>query len=514
MSKTVLYPEQMRELERWIMEQQRVEGRILMETAGLAVAQAVMERVPEGGRVLIVCGSGNNGGDGYVAARHLAMAGRVPVVWCVASLAEVRGDARSAREAMERSGICPVCLVEEEELPEARSALGQISAVVDGLLGIGFSRAPEGLFRALIGLVNELDAPVYAVDLPSGVDGSTGRCPGAAVQADVTVTFQCVKPGHLLEPGRAKCGEVRIAPISLCRDYQPPEGVVLSRWLRSDDLFSLLPKRPEDCHKGDFGRALLIAGSEGFSGAAILCARSALRAGTGLLTVALPKGIAPALWSALPEAMSVALEQEERGISPQAAPVIEELLRSRDCAAFGPGVGRGEGAKEALLALLQSGLPAVIDADGLTILSKDAEAQSLLGETHILTPHPGEMARLLGCSIEQVQDNRLETARRFAEEQQVILVLKGSKTVVAAPGQTLLVNTTGNPGMATGGSGDVLAGMIASFIAQGMEPYRAAMCGVHLHGLAGDAAAHRISQHAMLPSDLLEELGGLFLRLE
>ncbi len=499
MSKTVLYPEQMRELERWIMEQQRVEGRILMETAGLAVAQAVMERVPEGGRVLIVCGSGNNGGDGYVAARHLAMAGRVPVVWCVASLAEVRGDARSAREAMEQSGICPVCLVEEEELPEARSALGQISAVVDGLLGIGFSRAPEGLFRALIGLVNELDAPVYAVDLPSGVDGSTGRCPGAAVQADVTVTFQCVKPGHLLEPGRAKCGEVRIAPISLCRDYQPPEGVVFSRWLQSDDLFSLLPKRPEDCHKGDFGRALLIAGSEGFSGAAILCARSALRAGTGLLTVALPRGIAPALWSALPEAMSVALEQEERGISPQAAPVIEELLRSRDCAAFGPGVGRGEGAKEALLALLQSGLPAVIDADGLTILSKDAEAQSLLRETHILTPHPGEMARLCGRSTADIVAAPVSAARALSKKWGCIVLLKGTTSVIAAPDGRTAFQTIGTSGLAKGGSGDVLTGAILAMLAQGLMPFEAACCGALLLGLS--ACAWEKQGHA--PESLL-----------
>ena len=505
MAQIVLYPDQMREIEGWIMEQQRVEGRILMENAGRSVAEAVMERVAAGGTVLVVCGSGNNGGDGYVAARHLAMAGRRPVVWCVRSLAELRGDARSAREAMERSGIRPVCLVNEEELSEVLSGLKQVDAVVDALFGIGFSREPEGLMKALIETVNQIGAPVYAVDLPSGVDGSSGRCAGVAVRADVTVTFQHPKPGHLLEPGRSFCGELRVTPIAFCEEHLLAEKGPFARWLRPEDLGTLLPLRPEDCHKGDFGRALLLAGSEGFSGAAILCARSALRAGTGLLTVALPRGIAPALWSALPEAMSVALEQEERGIAPAAVPVVEELLRGRDCAAFGPGIGTGEGAGQALRALLESGIPAVIDADGLTLLSRDAEAMGMLGSHIVLTPHPGEMSRLTGLPVREILADPVGQARNLSRELGCTVLLKGATTVIASPEGEIAFNTAGTPGLAKGGSGDVLTGAILALMAQGLLPYDAACCGALMMGLAAQwVRENGAAEESVLPSDVIE----------
>ena len=479
--------------------------RRLMENAGSAAARRI--RTLEGliGRnAVVLCGSGNNGGDGFVVARKLAEENFAVTAVLLCGQPK-SAQAREMYSRMEGLGVSVLNL--ETEPYMAASAVREAQLVVDAVYGIGFRGDLPDYMRPLFRQVN--------ADVPSGMDCDTGLCDPDALRAERTITFTAMKPGLLSAKASAFCGTVEVVGIGiderLIDQFTSAQSII--DW---DMVAPCFQPRPADSHKGTYGHLLSVCGSYGMAGAAVLAARAALRCGAGLVTAALPASVYPLAASSVPEALFLPLPETGDGRLAMAA---REQLRERlpRCTAVLIGCGLGSGGQVPAVVediLHSASCPVVLDADGINCVTQHIDIRKTTQVPLVLTPHPGEMARLLGCSIEQVQENRLETARRFAEEQQVILVLKGNKTVIAAPGQTLLVNTTGNPGMATGGSGDVLAGMIASFIAQGMDPYRAAMCGVHLHGLAGDAAAQRLSQHAMLPSDLLEELGGLFLRLE
>lgn len=487
--------------------------RRLMENAGSAAARRIRTLDGLTGRTAVVlCGSGNNGGDGFVVARKLAEESFAVTAVLLCGQPK-SAQAREMYSRMEGLGVSVLNL--ETEPYMVASAVREAQLVVDAVYGIGFHGDLPDYMRPLFRQVNAAEAITIAIDVPSGMDCDTGLCDPDTLVADRTITFTAMKPGLLSAKSSAVCGTVEVVGIGiderLIDQFTSDQSII--DW---DMVAHCFQPRPADSHKGTYGHLLSVCGSYGMAGAAILAARAALRCGAGLVTAAMPASVYPLAAGSVPEALFLPLPETGDGLLAMAA---REKLRERlaRCTAVLVGCGLGCGGQVPAVVediLRHASCPVVLDADGINCVAQHIDIRKTTQVPLVLTPHPGEMARLLGCSIEQVQDNRLETARRFAEEQQVILVLKGSKTVVAAPGQTLLVNTTGNPGMATGGSGDVLAGMIASFIAQGMEPYRAAMCGVHLHGLAGDAAAHRLSQHAMLPSDLLEELGGLFLRLE
>ena len=487
----------------------------LMRRAGRFLAfeaRKALEGVEGAGEIVILCGNGNNGGDGFVVARKLAEESFAVTAVLLCGQPK-SAQAREMYSRMEGLGVSVLNL--ETEPYMAASAVREAQLVVDAVYGIGFHGDLPDYMRPLFRQVNAAEAITIAIDVPSGMDCDTGLCDPDTLAADRTITFTAMKPGLLSAKSSAVCGAVEVVGIGiderLIDQFTSDQSII--DW---DMVAHCFQPRPADSHKGTYGHLLSVCGSYGMAGAAILAARAALRCGAGLVTAAMPASVYPLAAGSVPEALFLPLPETGDGLLAMAA---REKLRERlaRCTAVLVGCGLGCGGQVPAVVedvLRHASCPVVLDADGINCVAQHIDIRKTTQVPLVLTPHPGEMARLLGCSIEQVQDNRLETARRFAEEQQVILVLKGSKTVVAAPGQTLLVNTTGNPGMATGGSGDVLAGMIASFIAQGMEPYRAAMCGVYLHGLAGDAAAHRISQHAMLPSDLLEELGGLFLRLE
>ncbi len=499
--------EQMRQIEALAVEQgdSYVE---LMGRAGAAVAAWAQENLPEYlGCVTVVCGRGNNGGDGFVIAGCLARqtAARVNLV-----LAE--GDA-----ATPTARHWAACLPEQvavfsyaEEPYLCGAALKEATLVVDCLYGIGFHGSLPVHLQPLLQLMNTAGAYRLAVDVPSGLCAETGEMADGAFCADATLTFTARKPGleHPL------CGRLEVLSVGI-----PPlivERVLGHGQITPEMVSACFRRRPLDSHKGSFGRVLAVCGSYGMAGAALLCARGALRSGAGLLELAVPRSVYPLLASALPEAVFRPVAETADG---HFAPEAEETLLLAAAAAkavvIGCGIARGVNQSELVQTLLCGcTCPIVLDADGINAITPHIFLEETVSAPVILTPHPGEMARLLGISVAEVQQHRQEIARRFADEYHVVLVLKGHRTLVAAPGRPLLENPTGNPGMATGGSGDVLAGIIAGLAAQGMEPYQAAMCGVYIHGAAGDAAAARLSQHSMLPSDLVEELGGLFLNFE
>lgn len=504
-----------REIERLAVEQGDSYG-ALMERAGRSAARWLLE-LPDvlEGPVTVVCGRGNNGGDGFVIARHLCAHTDVTVV--LAAGMPTTEDARHHLGRLEiytrrpgREGPALTVLDWTEEPYLCSAAIRQATVLVDCIYGIGFHGAlPEDILP-LMEQMNAAPCCKVAIDMPSGVHADTGETAPGAFRADDTLMFIGEKAGG----DAAACGQVTVLPLDI------PEGI-LEQVLGQRDITSEMVRacfrpRPLDSHKGTFGHLLVACGSYGMAGAAFLCAKAALRSGVGLLTLAVPECIYPILAPMLPEAVFLPLPATPGG---RFDPVgVERLLAAAQKATalvVGCGMGAGEEITRVVMPLLrQCRCPVILDADGINAVTPHMLVEETISAPLVLTPHPGEMARLLDTSTEEIQRHREEVARRFADEYGVTLALKGYHTLVAAPGRPALENHTGNPGMATGGSGDLLAGMIASLAAQGMDPYYAALCGVYLHGAAGDRAAARLSQHSMLPTDMLEELGGLFLNME
>lgn len=505
----VLDTAQMRDADRRTIEEIGIPSIVLMETAGRAVAGAVEARYAplERRRVAVLCGRGNNGGDGLVVARVLGERGAAVTVVLLARAGDVRGDARANLDVARRLGL-PV-----SEAPDAaawdacRPQVAAADLVVDALVGTGLRAPLEGLLATVAADVNAARRPVVAVDLPSGLSADTGACIGACVEAGLTVTLGAPKLPLVVAPAAARAGEVVVADIGI------PGRVVAElagrrvEQVARDDVRTLLPARAQDAHKGDYGRVVVVAGSRGKAGAARLAGTGALRSGAGLVTVATPGSCVDAI-AAVPECMTAGLPETDEGtVRGAAAGVVLGL--GADVVALGPGLGVGP-ERRALVRALVDGLrqPLVLDADALNVLADDPGILAVRrGRTTIVTPHPGEMARLTGTTTADVQANRIDVAQRFADEQGVHVVLKGAGTVIAAPGGTIRVNTTGNPGMATGGSGDVLTGVVAAWLAQVHDVEAATTLAVYLHGLAGDLAAARIGETALAAGDLADSLG-------
>lgn len=458
--------EAMRALDRHTIEVLGVPGEVLMESAGRAVVEVVLARRPS--RVHVVCGPGHNGGDGLVAARHLAALG---VAVDVALLAEPRGDAAAQWERARAAGV------------REGDGVGA-DLIVDAVFGTGLARAVEGPAARAIERINEAGVPVVAVDLPSGLDADRGAELGVAVRATETVTFGLPKPGLALEPGRSLAGRITVARIGI-PDHAPgvvPDARVWTPAAAAEHL----PERPADGHKGRFGHVLVAAGSQGKTGAAALAARAALRAGAGLVSVACPAGVNDILEQKCTEAMTEPVpDTPSRAFAAAAEDALLALAESRDVVALGPGIGR-EPETEAMVRSLVKRLtkPLVLDADGLNAFQGRPEEL----RASVITPHPGEAARLLGISSAEIQADRLGAARRLAEVTGAVVVLKGAATVIAAREGPPLINPTGGPALATGGSGDVLTGVVAAFLAQGLPARDAAGLGAFVHGLAADLA--------------------------
>lgn len=515
-------PQQMRELDRAAIEDRGIPGRVLMARAGAAAAAAAKEllspAVPDP-LVVILAGKGNNGGDGLVAARLLGDAGIRTRTFLLARGRELKGDAALNLVRLLKKRYPLIEVRGEEGLPGLESALADAAVIVDGIFGTGFQGPARGLSARVIGLANHasrrLDPPrVLAIDIPSGLDGESGRKEGEAIRADRTVTMGLIKTGMVRGEGLNLCGRITTAGLGFPADLAAGLESELES-IAAGELSALLKPRPPSSHKGDYGRLLIIAGSPGMTGAAALAARAALRAGTGLVTVGVPRSLNPILEGMVAEAMTLPLPETAEGtLSPGALGPILEFCRKVDGAALGPGLSRNRATGRLVRQLVRkSPVPLLVDADGLNLIARRRRILKKSRSPLILTPHSGEMSRLSGLSGEELLADREGAARRFAKEYDLTLVLKGAGTLIAAPSGPLWINLTGNPGMATGGSGDILTGLIAGFRAQGLEAADAARLGVFVHGAAGDLAALRRGMMSMLPSDLLEEIPAVLSRL-
>jgi NAD(P)H-hydrate epimerase len=500
----IVSADEMRAIDRATSERFGVPSLTLMENAGAAVADYVLSHHAAAGRVVVICGKGNNGGDGFVAARRLLEKGKSVQVILLADPAELRGDAAVMFGKLPDGAIA---VHSSEELKSERVwQVLQAGLYVDAILGTGFKPPVSGLYADAIAILNASKVRVIAVDIPSGADADViGPQKGTIARADAVVTFTAPRPAHLFSPLTA--GPTVVAQIG-----SPREAISSALQLNvitAADLVELIGPRAEDSNKGNYGHVLVVGGSLGKAGAAAMAGMAVLRAGGGLSTVATAKSALGAIASFHPELMTELLPETDVGtISHSADGRIRELAKGKDVIAIGPGISRDSKTAELVRALVTSlPSPMVVDADGLNAFEGNTGELNGKGRTIVITPHPGEMARLAGCSTADVQKDRLGAARAFAREHRLTVVLKGYRTLVVRPDGEAWVNTTGNPGMATGGTGDILTGIVAGMMAQhGEDAFRAVLAAVHLHGLAGDVMKAIVGEHSMVATDLLQGL--------
>jgi len=496
---------EMRELDRRTIEEVGVPSTVLMENAGRSTYQVLRREFPDlAGPVVILAGRGNNGGDGLVVARYLANDGFPVTVFLLASRDQVKGDALVNLKILEAMGLEVEEVLGEDQLSAVGHRMSRAELVVDALLGTGLDSSVRGLFAPLIDRLNQVRTPVLAVDIPSGLSSDTGQPLGTAVEADVTVTYGLPKLGQIVPPGRDYVGRLWLVdisiPVNLTRGIQ-------TELAEASVTKNLLPRRPFDSHKGTFGSLVVVAGGEGKTGAAFMTAEAGLRSGAGLVTAAVPASLNDILEVKLTEAMTLPLPEagDARVLGQKALSPLTGFLEGKSALALGPGLGTHPETREVVLALVRDcPLPMVVDADGLNNLAGQLEVLKDAKGPRILTPHPGEMSRLAGLGVKDIQSRRLEVARNFAAAHRVWLVLKGSQTLVAAPDGRLSLNPTGNPVLASGGTGDVLTGLIGGWLAQGLPPWDAARLGVYLHGLAADYLAEIIGPRGHIAGDLLD----------
>ncbi len=496
---------EMRQLDRRAIQEVGIPSLVLMENAGRSTYQILRREFPDpDGEVAVLAGRGNNGGDGFVVARYLAAAGEAVAVFLLGSKDQVRGDARVNLDILAHLGLEVVEVTEEAQLNPVVHRLAKAGLIVDALLGTGLDKPVTGLMADLIERVNHLRPPVLAVDIPTGLSADTGEVLGVAVAAEVTVTYGWPKIGQILPPGRDYVGRLWRVDISIPPDLAREAPMELAE---AGEMRELVPARPFGSHKGSFGHLLVLAGSEGKTGAAALTSLGGLRAGAGLVTLGIAASLNDIMEVKITEAMTLPLPQAAgaRALGLSALQPILDFVDERSALALGPGLGTHPETAELVHRLVQQlPQPMVVDADGVNALARDPACLKDASGPRIITPHPGEMARLAGLTAQEVQARRLEVAREIAAEYGCIVVLKGAQTLVAAPDGRLSLNPTGNPALASGGTGDVLTGLIGGLLAQGLSPWDAARLGVYLHGLAADLFAARHGPRGLAAGDLLQ----------
>jgi len=505
----VVTPDEMKTIDKTAIDEFGIPGIVLMENAALGVVREIAEILGDLSEktIVVLAGKGNNGGDAFAVARHLFNMGAKVSVHVLAKLADITGDAKINLDILLKMGLKVDEVTEDCHIDGIKEILKFSDIVVDGLLGTGLKGEVKGVMAGVIEAVNSSCVPVVAVDIPSGVNGETGEVSTVCIKASTTVTFGYPKIGQLVHPGCEYVGNLVTVDIGIPKAAVNEAGI--KKYLIDLAMVSgLMPKREPDSNKGTYGKVLVVAGSRGMTGAACLTGEAALRAGAGLVYMAAPLSLLPIYAKVLVEALTIPLEDENKGyITRESIDKILVQLKNVNVAAVGPGLSTEDDVKEAVYSIVKSSkVPIVLDADGINLLAEDLSVLKELKAPMIITPHPGEMARLLGTTAKAVQEDRINIARDFSKEWGVITVLKGSKTVVASPEGEIYINTTGNAGMATGGSGDVLTGVIASFIGQGLKPLDAAIAGVYLHGVSGDNIAKRIGEHGLIAGDLVQEI--------
>ena len=513
----VVTSEQMRELDRRTIEEFHVPGEVLMERAGSGVAEIVqfLARMAGFGNpsVLLVAGRGNNGGDAFVAARYLAKMGMEVETWLAGEASAVRGDALKHLNRMRSAGVILRELPTREEWEDELQSPRCVDVVVDGVLGTGITGPARGPAAGAIRYINDLSETglVVSIDIPSGLNSDTGEAPGGAVVADATATMGLPKTG-LLKPGAVDyVGNIEVVDIGIPWELV---DVVDSdmELITPHDLRAFLQRRPRDAHKGHFGRVLVIGGGPGYAGAAAMACLAAARSGAGIVAALVPSALAPVVAGLVPEVMVHGGACNDSGsLAGNALQEWGHDLAEFDAVLVGPGMTTHPDTQVLLRYLLEGrDAPVVVDADALAVCAGQLGLLADASCPIVLTPHPGEMAGLLGCSAADVQASRLDSAQRAVEESGAVVVLKGCGTIVATRGQRPHVNMSGNPGMATGGSGDVLGGLLVGLTAQGIAPFDAARVAVYLHGRAGDGVAWRTSQAGLIATDIIDELPNAF----
>ncbi|GAW28931.1 NAD(P)H-hydrate dehydratase [Carboxydocella sp. ULO1] len=504
----VLKPEEMRQLDQLAIKKLGIPGAVLMENAGVQVVQAVEKLLGElrGKRATILVGKGNNGGDGLVVARHLLNRGMEVKTLLLAAPEEIRGDARLNLEILHNLGYKVHYAGQPSSLNTVKVALLYTDIIIDAIYGTGFQGSVPEYIGQVINLVNDSGKPIVAVDIPSGVEGASGHVHGPAIKATATVTMAYPKVGLVVEPGASFCGQLLVADISIPAVLEK-EVIARRQLLQGELVASWLPRRAAEGHKGTYGKVVVVAGSRNMSGAAVLATLGALHGGAGLVEVIVPRSLQDRVAVAVPAALTRGVEETPSGTLAEAA--LEEItagLAGAQAVVIGPGLGQEEETGRLFRQVLERiGCPTVIDADGLNYLAAAGEKLQLPPGT-ILTPHPGEMARLTGLTTAEVQKDRLAAVERAWRNWQAVIVLKGARTLIAAGENCYYFNPTGNPGMATGGSGDVLAGLIGALLAQGLSPEQAAAAGAWLHGRAGDLAREEMGELALTALDVVNYL--------
>ena len=490
---------EMREIDRITSEQYGVPSIQLMEHAGRAVAKYVLAHFPVANEISVVCGKGNNGGDGLCAARSLREKGKQVRVMLLAHPAALSEDARAM---LERFDVEPYVATTEEEISDFDLERGDL--IIDAILGTGFRPPLDVTYKAAIEAVNAAKVKVVAIDIPSGAQADAHAATAESVRADAIITFTALKPAHVYQFPQVP---------TVVGQIGSPETIVKSKLglnaITPADFAVILEPRDPDSNKGNFGHVLVLGGSVGKAGAAAMSGMAALRAGAGLVSAAVPKSILPTVAAFAPEIMTIPLQETPAGtFSVLNFENMRALSDGKRALVAGPGAGQDDETKQFIRAFVdRCEMPVVVDADGLNAFAGHVDQLTPIRHPLILTPHPGEMARLTGKKIPEIQADRVEIARAFAKEHGCYLVLKGKNTVVAEPGGEVWINTTGNPGMATGGTGDILSGILAGLVAQTPDNLlEAVIAGVYLHGLAGDLAAEAIGERGMIATDLLKTL--------
>lgn len=563
-------PSQMGEIDRRAISEYGIPGIVLMENAAIKVVEEIEKTVGNvsSKKILVFAGKGNNGGDAFAVVRHLFNKGASVFTYILGDRNSIKGDAVVNLNILDKIGVPIVEIstvkISNSEVKETgagitgngivgtyvigtntagiagigvtdtniagvaganvagtrvadtnvagiieqlKKELVSTDLIVDGIFGTGLKGEVKGIIAEVINIINSSGKTVVSIDIPSGLNGETGEVLGVCVRATKTVTFAYPKPGLILHPGCEYTGELIIADISIPARIAGEMGLKMNL-LDGETVARWIPKRPNNTNKGDYGRILIIGGSKGMIGACRLCARAAHRTGAGLVYMAVPESLYPVYAASLTETIAIPFDDGGKGcLSKESIDLLEKQIQGKDVIAAGPGLSVNEDTVEIVRWLVKNlQVPLVLDADALNAISHDASILKELKATAVITPHPGEFARLTGKSISEIQKDRINAAKEFACKWNVITVLKGFRTVVALPDGTVYINPTGNPGMATAGTGDVLTGIIAGLIAQGKEPAYAACAGVYLHGLAGDRVATRIGEHGLIAGDLIEEI--------
>ena len=502
--------EQMANLDKKTIFDIGIPGVVLMENAGRGTAEIILKEFSEikKNKVSVIAGKGNNGGDGYVIARYLINKGIEVKVFILSEIKNIKGDAKINLDILLKMGIKPTEILDQNKFNSIKKDILESKLIIDGIFGTGLSSEVKGLYKEVIEFINQTNIPIVSIDIPSGLSASTGNILGTSVKASLTCTFGLAKIGQVIYPGVDMVGKLHIIDISI-PSFLIDEADIKTKLIDKEILSPFFKSRSGDSHKGDFGHLLVLSGSPGKTGAAYMVSESAMRVGTGLVTLGIPASLNPIMENKLTEAMTYPLPETSYGtLGDVSLPAIWEILDGKKAIVIGPGISVSDETFLLIKDLIkENSLPMVVDADGITLIAKEPEILLKSPNPIILTPHPGEMARLLNSSTLDVQKNRIKVAQNFAKKYNVVLVLKGARTVIATPDGYTFINPTGNPGMASGGTGDVLTGMIGGFLAQGFSPKDAAVAGVYLHGLAGDIAAKKIGEIPLIATDIIDNIG-------